>query len=38
MGLLGVVPTLDVSIAEGRRQLAARYLNNPDSYFEATLR
>ncbi|KAI9450799.1 hypothetical protein BJY52DRAFT_1226998 [Lactarius psammicola] len=25
-------PTLDVSIAEGRRRLAGHYLNNPDAY------
>ena len=24
--------TLDASIAEGRRRLAGRYLNNPDAY------
>jgi len=25
-------PTLDASIAEGRRRLAGRYLNNPDGH------
>jgi hypothetical protein len=33
MGLPTVmVPTLDTSIAESRRRLAGRYLNNPDAY------
>ena len=25
-------PTLDTSIAEGRRRLASRYISNPDAY------